>query len=123
MVKNYLIMIIIAMAFNCLDIIVGFFNAWKDKKLSSKKMRLGLFHKGGFILTYVFCTLIDIANIRLNIGLPFSLIPIVVVYVIGTEIVSIWETLKKVNPKIDLNEIERMKDEDLYAYLKRKRIL
>lgn len=123
MIKTYIIMIIIALGFNCLDVVVGFFNAWKDKTLSSKKMRIGLFHKGGFILTYCFCVLIDMANKQLQIGLPFTVLPIVIVYVIGTEIVSIWETLKKVNPVIDIKEIDRMKDEDIYAYLKRIGVL
>lgn len=100
MSKYDIICILLAFAFNLLDFITGFVNAWRMKKISSTKMREGLFHKLGFWLTYVLAILFNIANKELNFQIPLNLIYVVCVYVIITEIISIVENLKKINPDI-----------------------
>lgn len=106
--KAMITIIILTLSFNLLDFITGFTKACKTKSLNSKKMREGIFHKFGFILLYVLSILMQYANIMLKLGFPINLLYIVCTYVILTEIISIFENIGKINPKID---IKKLKDE------------
>lgn len=82
-----------AIAFPCilmvLDIITGYYNAWKKKKVSSKKMRDGLGKKLAEIVYIV---------IGILISLVFNIKPVgyfISFYVIYMEIVSITENCEK----------------------------
>lgn len=83
------------------DILTGFLKALKHKKLESKKIREGLYHKAGEILTLLGCYLlkhVEIAGFPFNIDLllPFSL------YVCGMELLSILENLAEINPVLKI---------------------
>lgn len=72
-----------------LDIITGYYNAWKKKKVSSKKMRDGLGKKLAEIVYIV---------IGLVVSLAFNIKPVgyfISFYVIYMEIVSITENCEK----------------------------
>lgn len=104
--KACVIAIILALCFNTLDFVTGFFNAWKLHSISSKKMREGLFHKFGFIFLYILCVLIEVANVQLNLNFPVNILYAVVSYVILTEIISILENIGKINPSINIDDIK-----------------
>lgn len=105
--KRMIIAIVIALAFNLLDFISGFIKACSQRKLSSTKMRKGIFHKIGFILLYALCVLLHIANQELNLNLPFNLLYVITSYVILTEMISILENIGKINPEIDVNKLKQ----------------
>ena len=92
--------ILIALVFNGIDLITGLLAALKNKDVQSNKLRDGLFKKVGFIICYFMAWLIDTqgANIGLNIGV--AILPIIIVYVCLTELVSILENVSKLNPDL-----------------------
>lgn len=92
--------ILIALLFNVIDLITGLLAALKNKDVQSNKLRDGLFKKVGFIICYFMAWLLDTqgANIGLNIGV--AILPIIIVYVCLTELVSILENVSKLNPDL-----------------------
>lgn len=107
MTKLEVIIIIIAFGFNCLDWITGFINALKDNKVSSKKMREGLFHKLAFICCYVLGVLLNIANTRLHLDIPVNMVYVICTYVVLTETISILENIHKINPLINTDDFKK----------------
>ena len=110
--------IIIALVFNALDIITGIITAVKNKDIQSAKLRDGLFKKVGFMLCYFVGWLVD--NEGSMIGFQFGtlILPIIILYVCTTELVSILENICKINPDIlpeklmELFHISDIKKED-----------
>lgn len=115
----YNMIYVVTFIFILLDFFTGFVAAVKNKEVSSKVLREGLYHKGGFILLAVLATLIEHTQ-----GFFFAdIIPVVIpccVYIVVTEITSILENICKLNPEIlpeKLQEIfgqftgDRKKDE------------
>lgn len=110
--------IIIALVFNALDLITGFITAVKNKDIQSSKLRDGLFKKVGFILCYFVAWLVD--NVGSMIGFQFGvpILPIIILYVCTTELVSILENICKINSDIlpeklmELFHISNVKKED-----------
>lgn len=92
--------VIVALAFNALDIISGIIVALKNKELQSSKLRDGLFKKIGFILCYFVGWVIDTQGGKVGFNLSVSILPIVVSYVCVTELVSILENITKINADI-----------------------
>lgn len=92
--------IIIALIFNGLDLLTGIISAVKEKDIQSAKLRDGLFKKVGFILCYSVAWLLD--NERAVIGFKFGvdMLPIIIMYVCTTELVSILENISKINSDI-----------------------
>ena len=110
--------IIIALVFNALDLITGIITALKNKDIQSSKLRDGLFKKVGFILCYVVAWLIDTEGSQIGFQFGAPILPIIIIYVCTTELVSILENICKINPDIlpeklmELFHITDIKKED-----------
>lgn len=110
--------IIIALVFNALDFITGIISAVKNKDIKSSKLREGLFKKVGFILCYFVAWLIDKEGSLIGFKLGTQILPIIILYVCTTELVSILENICKINPDIlpeklmELFHISDVKKED-----------
>lgn len=87
----------IALAFNALDLIAGIAGALKEKDLQSSKLRDGLFKKMGFLFCYMLAILIDNNAGYIGLDINLNILPVVVLYVVTTEIVSIIENICKLN--------------------------
>lgn len=96
---NYNI-IIFAICFMVFDFVTGFTKAIMQKEVSSAKMREGLFHKFGFLFVIALAVLVEVGetSAAINLNLPFILPTCS--YVILTEITSILENIKQINPQI-----------------------
>lgn len=92
--------IIIALIFNALDLITGIITAVKDKDIQSSKLRDGLFKKVGFMLCYFVAWLVDTQGSIIGFQFGISILPIIILYVCTTELVSILENICKINPDI-----------------------
>lgn len=92
--------IIIALVFNALDIITGIVTAIKNKDIQSSKLRDGLFKKVGFILCYLVAWLVDNEGAIIGFQLVTPILPIIILYVCTTELVSILENICKINSEI-----------------------
>ena len=90
--------IIIALVFNALDLITGIISAVKNKDIQSSKLRDSLFKKVGFILCYFVAWLIDTEGSLIGFNLGTPILPIIILYVCTTELVSILENICKINP-------------------------
>lgn len=110
--------IIIALVFNALDLISGIITAVKNKDIQSSKLRDGLFKKVGFILCYFVAWLIDNEGSMIGLQFGVSILPIIILYVCTTELVSILENICKINSDImpkklmELFHISNVKKED-----------
>lgn len=110
--------IIIALVFNALDLITGIITAVKNKDIQSAKLRDGLFKKAGFIMCYFVAWLVDTYGSRIGFQFGISILPIIILYVCTTELVSILENICKINPDIlpeklmELFHISEIKKED-----------
>ena len=89
--------IIIALVFNALDLISGIITAVKNKCIQSSKLRDGLFKKVGFILCYFVAWIVDTQGTRIGFQIGTSILPIIILYVCTTELVSILENICKIN--------------------------
>lgn len=89
--------IIIALVLNALDLISGIITAVKNKCIQSSKLRDGLFKKIGFILCYFVAWLVDTQGTRIGFQIGTSILPIIILYVCTTELVSILENICKIN--------------------------
>lgn len=110
--------IIVALVFNALDLISGVITAVKNKDIKSSKLRDGLFKKVGFILCYFVAWLIDNEGSLIGFQLGTSILPVIILYVCTTELVSILENICKINSDIlseklmELFHISDVKKED-----------
>lgn len=91
--------IVIALAFNALDLVTGFIAALKNKKVESSKLRDGLFKKVGFMFCYFIGWLVDTQGYRVGFNIS-NVLPIIILYSCTTELVSIIENICKINPDI-----------------------
>lgn len=92
--------IIIALVFNFLDLVTGIITAVKNKDIQSAKLRDGLFKKVGFILCYFVAWLVDTQGSRIGFQFGVAILPIIILYVCTTELVSILENICKINSDI-----------------------
>lgn len=90
---------IVAM-FISLDIITGLISSIKTKKFTSRKMREGLYHKGGIILIIALSLLIDYSQTIIDIGFTIPTAKAVCTYVIIMELGSNLENIYKLNPAL-----------------------
>ena len=93
--------IVITCLFMVGDIVSGFIKAWRDHDIQSQALRRGLFHKvafGGviFLAKGLEWAADEIPEIQLNMPITSA----ICAYIILTEIVSILENLKAINPDI-----------------------
>lgn len=92
--------IFIALVFNVLDLITGIICGVKQKDIQSAKLRDGLFKKVGFILCYFVAWLVDTQGSKIGFHLGVSMLPVIILYVCTTELVSILENISIINPDI-----------------------
>lgn len=92
----------ITAAFVVLDVLSGVMKAAKLGELSSSKMREGLWNKSGYVLIVCLATLIEVGSQHVDIGFEMPLIIPACLYIIGSEVMSIYENAKAINP--DLND-------------------
>lgn len=97
---HQLVPIIVAVVFHLLDLITGLIGAVRNKDINSAKMRDGLFKKVGFIFCYVLAFLMDNYGAEIGLKIGVSVLPIIVLYAVTTEIVSIIENISKINPDL-----------------------
>ena len=95
-----LIQILIGLGFHAFDFITGFIGALRQKKIKSSKMRDGMFKKVGFIGCYILAIMIDKIGGLIGLSVGVKVLPIIVLYAVLTEIVSITENLHKINPDL-----------------------
>lgn len=95
-----LIQILIGLGFHVFDFITGFIGALRQKKIKSSKMRDGMFKKVGFIGCYTLAIMIDKFGGLIGLSVGVKVLPIIVLYAVLTEIVSITENLHKINPDL-----------------------
>lgn len=77
--------------------VTGIIAGVKNKDIQSSKLRDGLFKKVGFIFCYLLAWLIDAEGNSIGLSIGVSLLPIIVLYVVLTEITSIVENICKIN--------------------------
>lgn len=92
--------IITALIFNALDLMTGIITAVKNKDIQSAKLRDGLFKKVGFMLCYFVAWLVDTQGSKIGFQFGVSILPVIILYVCTTELVSILENICKINPDI-----------------------
>lgn len=92
--------IIIALIFNALDVISGLIAGVKNKDIQSSKLRDGLFKKVGFMFCYALAWLIDTQGSVIGFQIGVAILPIIILYVCTTEVVSIIENICKINPDL-----------------------
>jgi toxin secretion/phage lysis holin len=89
--------IFVALVFNALDVLTGIVSAIKNKDIKSAKLRDGLFKKVGFIFCYFTAWLVDGYGDVIGFKLGVAILPVIVLYVCTTELVSILENISKIN--------------------------
>lgn len=91
---------VIAGVMMVLDVIAGFAGAIKYKDVQSNKLRDGLWHKAGFVGLIALAYVIQYAAVHADLGFEVPSVMAVCVYVIVTEIVSVFENLCVLNPTL-----------------------
>lgn len=89
--------IIIAMIFHGMDLLTGLISAFRLKNIKSSKMRDGMFKKAGFLFCYLLAYLIDNYGNLIGLQISVKVLPIIILYAVSTEIVSIIENICKIN--------------------------
>lgn len=89
--------VIIALIFNSVDLITGFISAIKNNEIKSSKLRDGLFKKVGFLFCYFMAWLVDTYGVYIGFQIGVNILPIIILYVCTTELVSIIENICKIN--------------------------
>lgn len=83
-----------------LDVVVGFAGAVRNKDVQSAKLRDGLWHKAGFVGLIALAYVIQYTTLYADLGFEIPTVMAVCVYVIVTEIVSVFENLCVLNPEL-----------------------
>ena len=92
--------VFIALIFNLIDILSGLVSAIKNKDIKSSKLRDGLFKKVGFIFCYFIGWLVDTQGEKVGFYFTVDILPIIILYICTTELVSIIENICKINTDI-----------------------
>ena len=88
-------------AFMLADIVSGFIKAWHDNDLQSKALRNGLFHKSAFLGLIGVAQLTELAADKMpEIELNVPIVGAICAYIVLTELVSVLENLRDINPDI-----------------------
>ena len=94
--------------FIALDLVTGFVQAIANKTVDSSKMRDGLWHKCGFILTILLAALIEWAMQYVDLGFTLPLFVPVCVFIMLTEIVSIFENICALSPELSGTKLAQL---------------
>ena len=83
------------------DIVSGFIKAWHDNNLQSRALRNGLFHKAAFLGLIGVAQLTELAADKMpEIELNVPIVGAICAYIVLTELVSVLENLRDINPDI-----------------------
>ena len=93
-------LIVLACAFMALDVITGLVQAVINQCVDSTIMKLGLWHKCGFLLAIIFGCLCEWAMLYIDLGFTMPIQSAVCGFIMLTEIVSILENLGKISPEL-----------------------
>ena len=107
-------LIIAALIGMILDFVSGFVGAVMNHCISSEKMRVGLWHKLGFIgiiIVGIYAQWLEtLVDLKAYIGFDFPSTQVICICICCIEIVSIIENLKKLNP--DIGKVVHKEDDD-----------
>ena len=92
--------VIVALVFNGVDLLTGLIGAIKNHDVQSAKLRDGIFKKIGFLICYALAFLLDNYGGTIGINISVNILPIVIAYVVFTEVVSIIENISIINPDL-----------------------
>ena len=87
--------IIVPLVLMGFDILTGFINAWKCKRISSSKLRSGIAHKFGEILIIIVSLFL-----QYSLGMPDEICTCLTIYIIIMECISILENCEKLGVKV-----------------------
>lgn len=91
----------ITCAFMLADIISGVLKAWHAHDVKSKALRNGLYHKAAFLGLIGLSQLTELAADKIpEIELSLPITSAICAYIVLTEIVSVLENLRDINPDI-----------------------
>lgn len=91
----------ITCAFMLADIISGVLKAWHAHDVQSKALRNGLYHKAAFLGVIGLAQLTELAADKIpEIELNLPITGAICAYIVLTELVSVLENLRDVNPDI-----------------------
>ena len=91
------------------DFITGIIKGIKaDKRLNSTKLRDGLFKKVGFVLCYILAIGINITQEYIELPFTVNLLPVIVAYVVITEIISIIENICAINSDLVPDNLKKL---------------
>jgi toxin secretion/phage lysis holin len=104
---NWHITAIVA-AFIVMDLVTGIMQAVAHKTLDSTKMRAGGWHKCGFIMVIILAALVEWAMRFIDLGFTLPLFVPACVFIILTEIVSIFENVCKLSPELENSKLAQL---------------
>lgn len=81
-----------------LDYLTGFMKACMNHDISSRKLREGLWHKGGEVLVVALAEILERGQTHLDMGFTMPLVVPAAVYIIISEVTSILENLTEISP-------------------------
>ena len=97
-------LLLLTFAFVVLDFVSGVAKGVKaEGRISSKKMREGLFHKGAYGLAIALAYIIEAAMTVVDLGIEIPIVMSICVYIILTEITSVLENIAELNPDLANN--------------------
>lgn len=87
--------IIVPLVLMGFDILTGFINAWRRRKISSSKLRDGISHKFGELLIIIVSLFL-----QYSLGVPEEICAFLTIYIIIMECISILENCEKLGVKV-----------------------
>ena len=99
---------LIVCAFVVLDLVTGVMQAVANKIMDSSKMRAGLWHKCGFIMVVILAALVEWSMQFIDLGFTLPLFVPVCVFIILTEIVSIFENVCQLSPELANSKLAQL---------------
>ena len=103
----------IVCAFVLMDLVTGVMQAVANKTLDSTKMRAGLWHKCGFIMAVILSALVEWTMQFIDLGFTLPLFVPVCVFIVLTEIVSIFENVCKLSPELENSKLAQLFNVDV----------
>lgn len=98
----------IVCAFVVMDLFTGIMQAVANKTLDSSKMRSGGWHKCGFIMVMILAALVEWSMQFVDLGFTLPLFVPVCIFIILTEIVSIFENVCKLSPELSNSKLAQL---------------
>ena len=99
-IDTLLTQLIIVALFIAIDIVSGITQAVKNKTLSSRVAREGIYHKMGYVITIATGALCEYGSGYLELGFQLPLLVPIITLICITEIISIIENIKAITPEL-----------------------